>query len=103
MQHNIYLAENRKKPPNPGIVKQQLSTTNRQGLTVMRSFTGIMLPTTRRIFRCGTVLFLGTRQTRKGCGPKEKMMCGRVCGYPRNSLLDYLRSKSRVIKGGAPC
>jgi hypothetical protein len=32
-----------------------------------------------------------------GRGPKEKIMCGRVCGYPRNSLLDYLREKSRVI------
>lgn len=35
-----------------------------------------------------------------GLGPKEKIMCGRVCGYPRNSLLEYLRAKSRVVRGG---
>ena len=31
-------------------------------------------------------------------GPKEKIMCGRVCGYPRTAFLDYLRAKSKVIR-----
>jgi hypothetical protein len=35
-----------------------------------------------------------------GRGPKEKIMCGRVCGYPRSAFLDYLRAKSRVVRGG---
>jgi len=35
-----------------------------------------------------------------GRGPKEKVMCGRVCGYPRSAFLDYLRAKSRVVRGG---
>jgi len=32
-----------------------------------------------------------------GRGPKEKMMCGRVSGYPRSAFIEYLRSKSRVV------
>lgn len=35
-----------------------------------------------------------------GRGPKEKIMCGRVCGYPRTAMIDYLQAKSCVVKGG---
>ena len=35
-----------------------------------------------------------------GRGPKERIISGRVCGYPRTAFLDYLRAKSRVVKGG---
>jgi hypothetical protein len=36
-----------------------------------------------------------------GTGPKEKVMVGRVCGYPRAALIAWLRERSRVIlKGG---
>jgi hypothetical protein len=31
-----------------------------------------------------------------GLGPKEKIYMGRVAGYPRSSLMAYLRAKSRV-------
>jgi hypothetical protein len=30
-------------------------------------------------------------------GPKEKIMCGRVVGYPRAALIAWLRERSRVI------
>ena len=29
-------------------------------------------------------------------GPKEKIYMGRNAGYPRSSLMEYLRAKSRV-------
>ena len=32
-----------------------------------------------------------------GTGPKEKVMCGRVCGYPRAALISWLRERSKVI------
>lgn len=31
-----------------------------------------------------------------GIGPKEKMYLGRVAGYPKAALMDYLRAKSRI-------
>ncbi|MGA9110533.1 MAG: hypothetical protein WB290_09575 [Smithella sp.] len=31
-----------------------------------------------------------------GLGPKEKIYMGRNAGYPRASLMEYLRAKSRV-------
>lgn len=33
-----------------------------------------------------------------GTGPREKIMVGRVVGYPRAALIDWLRDKSKVIK-----
>lgn len=33
----------------------------------------------------------------KGTGPKEKIMCGRVVGYPRAALIAWLRARSKVI------
>lgn len=35
-----------------------------------------------------------------GIGPKEKMYLGRVAGYPRAALMDYLRAKSRLALKG---
>lgn len=32
-----------------------------------------------------------------GTGPKEKIMVGRVVGYPREALINWLRERSRVI------
>jgi len=32
-----------------------------------------------------------------GTGPQEKIMCGRVCGYPRAALIAWLRRKTKVI------
>ena len=32
-----------------------------------------------------------------GRGPKEKIMCGRVVGYPRAALIAWLRERSKVI------
>jgi hypothetical protein len=32
-----------------------------------------------------------------GTGPSEKVMVGRVVGYPRASLIQWLRERSRVI------
>jgi hypothetical protein len=32
-----------------------------------------------------------------GTGPSEKIMCGRVCGYPRAALIAWLRERSKVI------
>jgi hypothetical protein len=32
-----------------------------------------------------------------GTGPKEKIMCGRVVGYPKAALIQWLREKSKVI------
>ena len=32
-----------------------------------------------------------------GTGPKERIMCGRVCGYPRSALIEWLRERSKVI------
>jgi len=34
----------------------------------------------------------------KGTGPKEKIMCGRVCGYPRSSLIAWLCDQSKIIR-----
>ncbi len=31
-----------------------------------------------------------------GVGPKEKIYMGRVAGYPKAALMEYLRAKSRV-------
>jgi len=33
-----------------------------------------------------------------GRGPKEKIMCGRVVGYPRAAFIEWLRERSRVIR-----
>ena len=33
-----------------------------------------------------------------GRGPKEKIMCGRVVGYPRASFIEWLQERSRVIR-----
>jgi hypothetical protein len=33
----------------------------------------------------------------KGTGPKEKIMCGRVVGYPRAAFIQWLRERSKVI------
>ena len=33
-----------------------------------------------------------------GRGPKEKIMCGRVVGYPRTAFIQWLRERSKVIK-----
>lgn len=30
-------------------------------------------------------------------GPKAKVMCGRVVGYPRAALIEWLRARSKVI------
>ena len=30
-------------------------------------------------------------------GPKERIMVGRVCGYPRASLVEWLKAKARVV------
>ena len=32
-----------------------------------------------------------------GRGPKEKIMVGRVVGYPRGALIEWLRERSKVI------
>lgn len=32
-----------------------------------------------------------------GRGPKEKIMVGRVVGYPRSALIEWLRERSKVI------
>lgn len=32
-----------------------------------------------------------------GTGPKEKIMCGRVVGYPRAALLEWLMERSKVV------
>lgn len=32
-----------------------------------------------------------------GRGPREKIMIGRVVGYPRAALIDWLRQRSKVI------
>ncbi|HQO64732.1 MAG TPA: hypothetical protein PK528_14070 [Syntrophorhabdus sp.] len=36
-----------------------------------------------------------------GIGPKEKVYLGRVAGYPRSSLMAYLKTKTRM-PGGRP-
>jgi len=33
-----------------------------------------------------------------GRGPKEKIMCGRVVGYPRAAFIEWLRERSRIIR-----
>jgi hypothetical protein len=33
-----------------------------------------------------------------GTGPHEKIMVGRVVGYPRAALIEWLRERSRVIR-----
>jgi predicted DNA-binding transcriptional regulator AlpA len=33
-----------------------------------------------------------------GRGPKEKIMTGRVVGYPRSALIEWLRERSKVIR-----
>ena len=33
-----------------------------------------------------------------GRGPKEKIQVGRVVGYPRAALIEWLRQRSRVIR-----
>jgi hypothetical protein len=37
-----------------------------------------------------------------GVGPKEKIYIGRNAGYPRSSLMEYLRAKSRVALENRP-
>jgi hypothetical protein len=32
-----------------------------------------------------------------GTGPREKIMVGRVVGYPRTALIEWLRERSKVI------
>lgn len=32
-----------------------------------------------------------------GSGPREKIMCGRVVGYPRAALIEWLRARTKVI------
>lgn len=32
-----------------------------------------------------------------GTGPREKIMVGRVVGYPRAALIEWLRQRSKVI------
>jgi hypothetical protein len=32
-----------------------------------------------------------------GTGPREKIMIGRVVGYPRTALIEWLRQRSKVI------
>jgi hypothetical protein len=32
-----------------------------------------------------------------GTGPREKVMVGRVVGYPRAALIEWLRQRSKVI------
>ncbi len=32
-----------------------------------------------------------------GTGPREKIMVGRVVGYPKGALIDWLRERSKVI------
>lgn len=32
-----------------------------------------------------------------GRGPLEKIMVGRVCGYPKAAFIDWLRERSKVI------
>lgn len=31
-----------------------------------------------------------------GRGPKERVLCGRVIGYPRQALIEWLKERSRV-------
>jgi len=38
-----------------------------------------------------------------GTGPREKIMVGRVVGYPKAAFIEWLRERSRVIKGGELC
>ena len=33
-----------------------------------------------------------------GTGPKEKIMVGRVCGYPRTAFIAWLRERSITIR-----
>ena len=33
-----------------------------------------------------------------GTGPREKIMVGRVVGYPRAALIEWLRQRSKVIQ-----
>lgn len=33
----------------------------------------------------------------RGTGPTEKVMVGRVCGYPRAALILWLQERSKVI------
>lgn len=32
-----------------------------------------------------------------GRGPKRKIMIGRVIGYPRDALIDWLRQRAKVV------
>ncbi len=32
-----------------------------------------------------------------GQGPEQKIMCGRVVGYPRAALIEWLRRRSRFV------
>ena len=33
----------------------------------------------------------------RGAGPREKVMCNHVCGYPRAALIAWLKGRSKVI------
>lgn len=35
-----------------------------------------------------------------GQGPKERLICGRVTGYPRRALVEWLRNRSRIVTAG---
>jgi len=33
-----------------------------------------------------------------GTGPKERIICGRVVGYPRHALIEWLKSRTKVLR-----
>ncbi len=33
----------------------------------------------------------------QGKGPKERIVCGRVIGYPRQALIEWLKERTRVV------
>lgn len=35
-----------------------------------------------------------------GTGPDDRLIVGRVCGYPSDSILRWLESRSRIISKG---
>jgi len=33
----------------------------------------------------------------RGTGPKERILCGRVVGYPRKGLIEWLKERSKIV------
>jgi len=35
----------------------------------------------------------------RGTGPKERIQCGRVVGYPRKALIEWLKERTKILQG----